>query len=131
MSWSSFYGEMYMTKKDVIQLLEKIATYMELKGENTFKVSAYRKAAQSIEVDERPLDEIEDVTELKGIGKGVGDVINEYRQNGQSTALEDLQKEVPEGLVPLLKIQGLGSKKIAKLYKELNITDKIALGKAN
>ncbi|MEJ7257781.1 DNA polymerase/3'-5' exonuclease PolX, partial [Staphylococcus epidermidis] len=88
-----------MTKKDVIQLLEKIATYMELKGENTFKVSAYRKAAQSIEVDERPLDEIEDVTELKGIGKGVGDVINEYRQNGQSTALEDLQKEVPEGLV--------------------------------
>ncbi|EGG97363.1 DNA polymerase/3'-5' exonuclease PolX [Staphylococcus warneri] len=119
-----------MTKKDVIQLLEKIATYMELKGENTFKVSAYRKAAQSIEVDERPLDEIEDVTELKGIGKGVGDVINEYRQNGQSTALEDLQKEVPEGLVPLLKIQGLGSKKIAKLYKELNITDKTSLQEA-
>ncbi|MEX2947932.1 DNA polymerase/3'-5' exonuclease PolX [Staphylococcus warneri] len=119
-----------MTKKDVIQLLEKIATYMELKGENTFKVSAYRKAAQSLEVDERPLDEIEDVTELKGIGKGVGDVINEYRQNGQSTALEDLQKEVPEGLVPLLKIQGLGSKKIAKLYKELNITDKTSLQEA-
>ncbi|AXV42656.1 MULTISPECIES: DNA polymerase/3'-5' exonuclease PolX [Staphylococcus] len=119
-----------MTKKDVIQLLEKIATYMELKGENAFKVSAYRKAAQSLEVDERPLDEIEDVTELKGIGKGVGDVINEYRQNGQSTALEDLQKEVPEGLVPLLKIQGLGSKKIAKLYKELNITDKTSLQEA-
>lgn len=130
MSWFSFYGEMYMTKKDVIQLLEKIATYMELKGENTFKVSAYRKAAQSLEVDERPLDEIEDVTELKGIGKGVGDVINEYRQNGQSTALEDLQKEVPEGLVPLLKIQGLGSKKIAKLYKELDITDKTSLQEA-
>ena len=38
-----------MTKKDIIQLLEKIAVYMELKGENTFKVSAYRKAAQSLE----------------------------------------------------------------------------------
>ena len=119
-----------MTKKDVIQLLEKIATYMELKGENTFKVSAYRKAAQSLEIDERPLDEIEDVTELKGIGKGVGDVINEYRETGQSTALEELQKEVPEGLVPLLKIQGLGSKKIAQLYKELHITDKASLQKA-
>ena len=59
-------------KKDVIQLLEKIAIYMELNGENTFKVSAYRKATQSLEIDERPLDEIEDVTELKGIGKGVG-----------------------------------------------------------
>lgn len=119
-----------MTKKDVIQLLEKIAIYMELKGENTFKVSAYRKAAQSLEIDERPLDEIDDVTELKGIGKGVGDVINEYREKGESSALEALQNEVPEGLVPLLKIQGLGSKKIAKLYKELNITDKDSLQKA-
>lgn len=116
-----------MTKKDIIQLLEKIATYMELKGENTFKVSACRKAAQSLEMDERTLDEIENVTELKGIGKGVGEVIDEYRQSGQSSALEALQKEVPEGLIPLLKIQGLGSKKIAKLYKELNIDSKEAL----
>lgn len=122
-----FYGVKIMTKKDIIQLLEKIATYMELKGENTFKVSAYRKAAQSLEMDERTLDEIEDVTELKGIGKGVGEVIDEYRQSGQSSALEALQKEVPEGLIPLLKIQGLGSKKIAKLYKELNIDSKEAL----
>ncbi|MDC6326440.1 DNA polymerase/3'-5' exonuclease PolX [Staphylococcus auricularis] len=119
-----------MTKKDVIQLLEKIATYMELKGENTFKVSAYRKAAQSLEIDERSLDEIEDVTELKGIGKGVGEVIDEYGSTGESSTLEGLQQEVPEGLVPLLKIQGLGSKKIAKLYKELNIKDKTDLQKA-
>lgn len=119
-----------MTKKDIIQLLEKIATYMELKGENTFKVSAYRKAAQSLEIDERPLDQIEDVTELKGIGKGVGDVIKEYQQEGISSTLESLQEEVPEGLIPLLKIQGLGSKKIAKLYKELNIDGKEALQKA-
>jgi DNA polymerase (family 10) len=119
-----------MTKKDVIQLLEKIATYMELKGENTFKVSAYRKAAQSLEIDERPLEEIEDVTELKGIGKGVGEVIDEYRQTNESMTLAQLEQEVPAGLVPLLKIQGLGSKKIAKLYKELNITDKEALQNA-
>lgn len=119
-----------MTKKDVIQLLEKIATYMELKGENTFKVSAYRKAAQSLEIDERPLEEIEDVTELKGIGKGVGEVIDEYRQTKESSTLAALEQEVPAGLVPLLKIQGLGSKKIAKLYKELNITDKEALQSA-
>ncbi|MBO1198596.1 DNA polymerase/3'-5' exonuclease PolX [Staphylococcus simiae] len=119
-----------MTKKDVIRLLEQIATYMELNGENTFKVSAYRKAAQSLEIDERPLDEIKDVTELKGIGKGVGEVIDEYRQTGESSTLNELKKQVPEGLVPLLKIQGLGSKKIAKLYKELNITDKESLQQA-
>ncbi|OEL02709.1 DNA polymerase [Staphylococcus succinus] len=119
-----------MTKKDIIQLLEKIATYMELKGENTFKVSAYRKAAQSLEIDERPLDQIEDVTELKGIGKGVGEVIDEYRQKEKSSTLEALQQEVPEGLIPLLKIQGLGSKKIAKLYKTLGIDGKESLQQA-
>ena len=119
-----------MTKKDVIQLLEKIAIYMELKGENTFKISAYRKAAQSLEVDERTLEEIDDVTELKGIGKGVGEVINEFKTQGQSSTLQALQDEVPEGLVPLLKIQGLGSKKIAKLYHELQITDKETLQQA-
>ncbi|MGS0645330.1 DNA polymerase/3'-5' exonuclease PolX [Staphylococcus hominis] len=119
-----------MTKKDVIQLLEKIAIYMELNGENTFKVSAYRKAAQSLEIDERSLDEIKDVTELKGIGKGVGEVISEYRETGTSSTLKELQRLVPEGLISLMKIQGLGSKKIAKLYKELNITDKESLQEA-
>lgn len=126
----SFYGVNVMTKKDVIQLLEKIAIYMELNGENTFKVSAYRKAAQSLEIDERSLDEIKDVTELKGIGKGVGEVISEYRETGTSSTLKELQRLGPEGLIPLMKIQGLGSKKIAKLYKELNITDKEHLQEA-
>ena len=126
----SFYGVNVMTKKDVIQLLEKIAIYMELNGENTFKVSAYRKAAQSLEIDERSLDEIKDVTELKGIGKGVGEVISEYRETGTSSTLKELQRLVPEGLIPLMKIQGLGSKKIAKLYKELKITDKEHLQEA-
>lgn len=126
----SFYGVNVMTKKDVIQLLEKIAIYMELNGENTFKVSAYRKAAQSLEIYERSLDEIKDVTELKGIGKGVGEVISEYRETGTSSTLKELQRLVPEGLIPLMKIQGLGSKKIEKLYKELNITDKEHLQEA-
>lgn len=119
-----------ITKKDVVRLLEKIATYMELKGENAFKVSAYRKAAQSLETDERTMDEIDDVTTLKNIGKGVGEVINEYLNTGESKTLEDLEQEVPAGLVPLLKIQGLGSKKIHKLYKELGITNKEELEKA-
>ena len=105
----SFYGVILMTKR-CNSIIRKIAIYMELKGENTFKVSAYRKAAQSLEVDERTLEEIDDVTELKGIGKGVGEVINEFKTQGQSSTLQTLQDEVPEGLVPLLKIQGLGSK---------------------
>ncbi|GGI41537.1 DNA polymerase/3'-5' exonuclease PolX [Mammaliicoccus stepanovicii] len=113
-----------LTKKDITKMLETIAVYMEIKGENPFKVSAYRKASQSLETDERTLQEIEDVTSLKGIGKGVGDVINEYIETGNQSYLDELKKEIPEGLIPLLKIPGLGSKKIAKLYKELNVKNK-------
>ncbi len=94
-----------MTKKDVIKLLERIAS-MELKGKILFKISAYRKAAQSLELDERPLDEISDVTELKGIGKGVAEVINDYRETGESQYLQQLQKST-KSIIPLLKIQGL------------------------
>ena len=88
-----------------------------IKRENTFKISAYRKAAQSLELDERPLDEISDVTDLKGIGKGVAEVINDYRETGESQYLQQLQEEVPEGLIPLLKIQGLEARKLLSYIK--------------
>src|SRR5690606_6966084 len=116
-----------MNKKIIIRTLEKIALYMELKGENPFKVSAFRKAAQALELDQRSLDEIDDVTKLKGIGKGTGDVILDLLENGKSSVLEELQEEVPKGLVPLMKLQGMGGKKIAKLYKELGIDSMEAL----
>ncbi|TDW05192.1 DNA polymerase (family 10) [Bacillus badius] len=110
-----------INKKDIIRLLEKIAIYMELKGENPFKVSAFRKAAAALETDDRSLAEIDDMTKIAGIGKGTGAVIEDYIQTGESAVLKELQEEVPAGLVPLLQLPGLGGKKIAKLYKELNV----------
>ena len=118
---------MSMNKKDVIHLLEKIATYLELKGENPFKVSAYRKAAQALERDERSLTDIDDFTQLSGIGKGTGAVINEYIKEGKSETLEILEKEVPSGLISLLDVPGLGGKRIATLYKQLGVTDRDTL----
>ncbi|WP_338451422.1 DNA polymerase/3'-5' exonuclease PolX [Niallia oryzisoli] len=108
-------------KKEIIRLLETIAIYMELKGENTFKVSAFRNAAQSLEVHETALEEIADFTALPGIGKGTAAVIEEYMQEGKSSVLKELQEKVPKGLIPLLQLPGLGGKKIARLYKELGI----------
>ena len=110
-----------MTKKDIIRLLENIATYMELSLENPFKVSAYRKAAQSLETDPRSLSEIDKFLDIKGIGKGVNEVIVEYVENGESTVFKELQESVPAGLVQMTKIPTLGPKKIAKIYKELGI----------
>ncbi|HVI21816.1 MAG TPA: DNA polymerase/3'-5' exonuclease PolX, partial [Bacillus sp. (in: firmicutes)] len=112
---------MSVNKKDIVQLLEGIAVYMELKGENSFKVSAFRKAAHALELSPLTLEEITDLTSLPGIGKGTAAVIEEYRMEGKSTVLNELQESVPKGLIPLLQLPGLGGKKIAKLYKELGI----------
>ncbi|CRK84355.1 DNA polymerase/3'-5' exonuclease PolX [Neobacillus massiliamazoniensis] len=118
------------TKKEVVRILEMIAVYMELKGENSFKISAFRKAATALETDERSITEIEDFTALSGIGKGTAAVIEEYLKVGSSSVLKELKEEVPPGLIPMLQIPGLGGKKIAKLYQELGIEDVESLEEA-
>lgn len=112
-----------MDKKQVIQLLEEIAVYLEIKGENPFKISAYRKAAQALEKDERNLEQIAAPKQLTGIGQATSDVILELKQTGVSTTLEELKNEIPDGLIPLLTLPGLGGKKIGRLYRELGVTD--------
>ena len=121
---------MEINKKDVITLLEEIAIYLELKGENPFRIAAYRKAAQGLEQDVRSLNEIDDFTKIPGVGKGTSEIILEYMENGTSSVLLELKEQVPDGLIPLLKIPGLGGKRLATLYKELGITDKHTLKKA-
>ncbi len=119
-----------INKKQIIRTFEKIALYMELKGENPFKVSAFRKAAQALELDPRSLAEMDDVTKLKGIGKGTASVIEELLETGKSTVLIELEESVPSSLLPLLKLSGLGGKKIAKLYQELGIDSMESLKQA-
>lgn len=102
---------------------------MELKGDNPFKISAFRKAAAALEQDDRS-PEIDDIMSLSGIGKGTYAVIKEYMDTGASGTLERLKEEVPEGLVSLLKLPGLGGKKIAKLYQELGVCDAASLKEA-
>lgn len=119
-----------VNKKDVIKTLETIAVYLEIKGENTFKVSAYRKAAGALERDERTMEEIDDPASLQGIGKGTASVITELMETRESSLLNELLEELPAGLIPLLKLPGLGGKKIGKLYQELNVIDVDSLRKA-
>ena len=126
----ALFLEETMVKKDVIRLLETIAVYMELNLENGFKVSAYRKAAAALESDERTLKEIDDVSSIKGIGKGTSAVINEFIESGQSTVLKELEDKVPTGLVRMLKIPNLGPKRIAKIHEALGIDSLEALKKA-
>lgn len=118
---------MTLTKKDIVAHLEEIAIYLELKGENPFRISAYRKAAQNIENDVRSLKEIDDFSSIKGVGQGTNEIIKEFLENETSEVLETLKKEVPEGLIPLLKLPGIGGKRLATLYKELDVVDLASL----
>lgn len=111
-----------MKKVEAMMLLEKIAQYMEIKGENPFKINAFRKAAIALENTDLELEDIDDLTSISGIGKGTAAVLEEYRDTGRSEVLEALQEEIPFGLMNLLKIQGLGGKKLAKL-REVGVVD--------
>lgn len=110
-----------ITKKDIIQLLEEIAVYLELNLENNFRVSAYRRAANALETDQRSLSEMDSFEGIKGIGKGTITLINEYIKTGKSSLLEELKSETPAGLVQMTKIPGLGAKRVAKIYEATNI----------
>ncbi|WP_026697253.1 DNA polymerase/3'-5' exonuclease PolX [Alkalicoccus chagannorensis] len=121
---------MNLNKKEVLQTLEKIAVYLEIQGANAFRVSAYRKAAQTLEKDERSLEELGDPAQLNGIGKGTAAIILDLHNTGTTELFDELKEEVPSGLIPLLKLQGLGGKKIGRLYQELGITSADELKKA-
>lgn len=110
------------TTQDAIRHLERISVYLEVKGENPFKINAFRKAASLLEAAEIDFMAIEDFTAMKGIGKGTATVLEEFRETGTSTALTELEQQVPEGLIALLKIPGLGGKKLAKLH-EVGVID--------
>ncbi|MCM3717873.1 DNA polymerase/3'-5' exonuclease PolX [Fictibacillus phosphorivorans] len=114
---------MMANKKEIVRALEQIALYLEILGENSFKVSAYRKAANALEGDERTMDQIDDVSKIKGIGKGTATVIIEMMDKGESELLNELQEKVPSELITLLQVPNLGGKKIAKLYSELGVTN--------
>lgn len=92
---------MNITKKDYIKQLERIATLLELSAENPFKVSAYRKAAANLEAFEGDINAIADFTQLKGIGKGVAEVLEDIRTHHESSLLKSLKEQIPEGLIQM------------------------------
>lgn len=112
-----------LNKKDYIKQLETIATYLELSGENPFKISAYRKAAANIETFQGDINTLQNFTEIKGVGKGVAEVLDDIKQNGESSLLLTLKEATPQGLIQMLKIRNLGAKKIVKINEALGIVD--------
>lgn len=115
-----------MTNQEIAEKLREIYNLMQLAGENRFRAIAFDRAAQTIEsLNEEIAIHIKSdtLTEIKGIGKSIAEDIKAYESTGTMPVLEALKQKVPGGLIEWLNISGLGPKNIAKIHRELGITE--------
>jgi DNA polymerase (family X) len=113
-----------MTRDEAVQILERIAILLELKGENPFKIRAYRTGAEIVQGygdDIMRLAAEGKLAGIKGLGDALRDKLHEMATTGRLEFYEKLKAEFPETLFELFQVQGLGPKKIAALYGELGV----------
>jgi len=114
-----------MTKSQIAEVLEEIATLLELKDENPFKIRAYANAARSLETFGGNLADLQDeeaLGKIPGIGKAIAAKIKELAGTGKLKYLEELRAEFPAAILELFSISGLGAKKIKALYEQLHVS---------
>lgn len=114
-----------MTKSQIAEVLEEIATLLELKDENPFKIRAYANAARSLETFGGNLFDLQDeeaLAKIPGVGKAIAAKIKELAGTGKLRYLEELRAEFPAAILELFSISGLGAKKIKALYEQLHIS---------
>jgi DNA polymerase (family 10) len=113
-----------MDRPTVAATIERIAAYLELKGENQFRVRAFKNAAKTVEGFPTELPAaIADgsLAQAKGIGPAILQVITELVNTGRSELFEELREDVPPGLVEMLEISGMGVSKIRQVHEILGI----------
>jgi DNA polymerase (family 10) len=113
-----------VTKEQTIDLLETIAQYLELKGENPFKIRAYTNAARALETYSGNFPKLVEeggLKELDGIGDAIAKKISEYALTGKLVYFEKLQADFPASLFELFELQGLAGKKIKVLWEKLQV----------
>jgi DNA polymerase (family 10) len=125
---------MPVTNNDVAEIFDEVADFLEIKGDNPFRVRAYRNAARVVAGLSRGVADLaveeKGLGELPGIGKDLAEKIRTVVATKKLPFLEDLKKEFPPGLSAMLKVRGLGPKKVAALHKGLGIASIKDLEKA-
>lgn len=114
-----------MNKSDIADLLNEIATLLEIKGENPFKIRAYQNGARKLETLEEELGTLIEEGRLKdvaGFGEALVQKITELYETGSLEFYEKLKSSVEPGLVSMLEIPGLGAKKIKAMHKSLGVS---------
>lgn len=112
-----------ITNDEIAAQFSLLAKLMDIHGENSFKAKSYAAAAFSIDKLLTPLAEMErnSIFSIKGIGESAGKRILEILDTGQFSALNEMVKKTPPGILEMLSIKGIGPKKIATIWKELEI----------
>ncbi|MFA5785200.1 MAG: DNA polymerase III, partial [Phycisphaerae bacterium] len=110
---------------DIAEAFNQLADLLEIKGENQFRIRAYRNAARTIgSLPQNAADLVAkkaDLTKYEGIGKDLAGKIEYFVKNREMPLLEELKKEMPAGIVELMRVAGLGAKRIAVLQKKLGV----------
>ncbi len=121
-----------MDNRPIAQILGEIADLLEIKGENVFKIRAYRSAADTIAAWADPIARLDDaqLLELPGIGKDLAKKLRELVDTGACRFHQDLLLEFPPTILDLLRLQGVGPKTVALFYTVLNIRSIDELGEA-
>ncbi len=114
-----------MDKKEVAAALRQMAVLLELTGANSFKISAYDRGARALEAAPGDLDQLiaAGLDRIKGIGAGLKRDIEELAATGRLAEMDELAAVVPKGLFDVLRLPGLGPKKVKKLYEDLGVTN--------
>lgn len=119
---------------DIAALFEEMADLLEIGNENPFRIRAYRNAARQVGGMGVALADMlaqgDDLTELPGIGADLAAKIEEIVATGKCRALEKLRKQIPASVTALLKIPGLGPKRVRTLYDRLKVKTVDQLAKA-
>jgi len=119
-----------MKNKLVAEIFREIAEILEIKGENHFRIRAYERAGRNIESladDVEVLIREDRLKDVEGIGKDLEEKIREIVSTGKLKYLEELKKDIPEGLIEMLNVPGIGPKTAKLLYEKLDIQDVVML----
>ncbi len=122
-----------MKNRELAELFEKMADLLEFRGENPFKVSAYRKASRLLGDLTQDIEEIAERGELRkipGIGEGISQKIEEYLKTGRVSKFEEARRGISDELIAMMEIPGMGPKTLALLHKERQIASLSQLEKA-
>lgn len=123
-----------MTPREAAYLFHEIQTLLDLHGADEFRSRAYGRAARALEtagsLDLREVIASGNVSSIAGIGKGLAPELSEIVTSGTSSQLEELRAITPPGLLEMLKIRGLGAKKVRSIHLSLGITTLASLEEA-